>query len=136
MTINIYTDGSCFGNLKGGWAYVIVVGEDYIIEDSGRCVKNPTNNRMELMAILKALKKIIDLNLNSYNNTIYTDSRYSISVLKGNSSYTINNDLISEIKQLLKYVNVNFHWVKAHIGNPWNELVDTMSRNKAKSKIL
>ena len=55
--ITIYTDGSCLGNPgKGGWAAIILIEEKKIKIKGGK--KNTTNNQMELMAPIQALKKI------------------------------------------------------------------------------
>jgi len=129
--INIYTDGSCIGQ-KGGWAYIIINDEENIISNSGRVPKNATNNRMELTACLKAIEKIIELKLNGKKITIFTDSQYVITVLSCKKQFTINEDLITKIRDILHLVDLQFKWVKAHSGNFFNESVDIMAKNKAK----
>ena len=58
MKLKIYTDGACSGNPgKGGWA-AIILDDDTIQSSISGSVKNTTNNRMELMAPIMALKKI------------------------------------------------------------------------------
>ena len=72
MKYKIYTDGACSGNPgPGGWGAVIFDQEDNQKNISGS-EKNTTNNRMELLAAIMALKKI---KTNS-EITIYTDSIY------------------------------------------------------------
>ena len=72
MKIKIYTDGACSGNPgKGGWAAIIIDGNTNQTGISGS-EKNTTNNRMELMAPIMALKKIEKKS----EITIYTDSKY------------------------------------------------------------
>ena len=69
--IKIYTDGSCLGNPgNGGWAAIIFIGKKKISLKGSK--KNTTNNQMELLAPIKALKKIpIDEKIE-----IFTDSKY------------------------------------------------------------
>ena len=72
MKLKIYTDGACSGNPgKGGWA-AIILDDDTIQSSISGSVKNTTNNRMELMAPIMALKKIKKRS----EITIITDSRY------------------------------------------------------------
>ena len=69
--IKVYTDGSCIGNPgNGGWAAIIIKdGKKTQIKGSK---KNTTNNQMELLAPIKALKKI----LKGSKVQIFTDSKY------------------------------------------------------------
>ena len=69
--IKIYTDGSCLGNPgKGGWAAIIFIDGKKIKIKGGK--KNTTNNKMELLAPIQALKKISV----GKKIEIYTDSKY------------------------------------------------------------
>ena len=71
MTIKIYTDGSCIGNPgKGGWAAIIISGGKKIKIKGSK--KDTTNNQMELLAPIKALKKIPK----DSKVQIFTDSKY------------------------------------------------------------
>lgn len=135
MTIIIYTDGACSGNPgPGGWgAYLKWNGHEK--ELSGGEVET-TNNRMEMMAVIKALealKKNSDVHL-------YTDSKY---VLQGatewlagwkargwkgaNKKPVKNQDLWEQIDSLLKQHSVQFYWVKGHSGDENNERVDKLA---------
>ena len=72
MELKIYTDGACSGNPgKGGWAAIILDKETIKFNISGN-EKNTTNNRMELMAPIMALKKI----KKKSEIIIFTDSNY------------------------------------------------------------
>ena len=72
MKYTIYTDGACSGNPgKGGWAAIILDIDTNQTDISGS-QKNTTNNRMELLAPIMALKKI----KKGSEVTIYTDSKY------------------------------------------------------------
>ena len=137
--IKIYTDGSCLKNPgNGGWAAII--NDDGDIKRVSGSEKNTTNNRMELMAPLNALKGM-DPNKEI---EIYTDSQYVklgitewINTWLKNSWKTSkkedvkNKDLWVELYNLNKSLNVKWNWVKAHAGNPMNEEVDLMAKKAA-----
>ena len=137
--IKIYTDGSCLKNPgNGGWA-AIICSKDEIKKISGS-EKNTTNNRMELLAPINALKEI------SANSeiSIFTDSQYvKLGITEWIKKWVINNwqtskkedvknkDLWIELYNLNKSLNIKWIWVKAHAGNPANEEVDLMAKNAA-----
>ena len=137
--ITIYTDGSCLINPgNGGWA-AIINDEKEIRKISGS-EKNTTNNRMELLAPINALK---ETNAKS-KITIYTDSKYvKLGITEWINKWIINNwqtskkedvknkDLWVELYNLDKSLNVKWYWVKAHAGNPMNEEVDLMAKKAA-----
>jgi len=69
--IKIYTDGSCLKNPgNGGWAAIININDE--IKKISGSVKDTTNNKMELMAPIKALQEIKE----QQPIEIYTDSQY------------------------------------------------------------
>ena len=137
--IEIYTDGSCLTNPgNGGWAAII--NQDGKIEKISGNEKNTTNNRMELMAPIKALKQI---NINS-KIEIYPDSQYvKLGITQWINKWVNNNwqtskkedvknkDLWLELYNLNKSLDVNWNWVKAHAGNPLNEEVDMLAKEAA-----
>ena len=137
--IEIYTDGSCLTNPgNGGWAAIII--EDEKIKKISGNEKNTTNNRMELLAPINALK---EMNASS-QITIYTDSQYvKLGITEWIKKWIINNwqtskkedvknkDLWVELYNLNKSLNVKWNWVKAHAGNPMNEEVDLMAKKAA-----
>lgn len=130
--MEVYTDGSCLGNPgPGGWALWI---PDLNATKSGGDPRT-TNNRMELTAIIQALKhyKI---------KTVYTDSVYCKNGItkwcekwKRNGWKTAkgdevkNRDLWEQLVDLSE--DVEFRWVKAHAKNPHNNKVDLMAREEA-----
>ena len=137
--IKIYTDGSCLKNTgNGGWAAII--NDDGDIKRVSGSEKNTTNNRMELMAPIYALKGMdTDKEIE-----IYTDSQYVklgitewINTWLKNSWKTSkkedvkNKDLWIELYNLKKLLNVKWNWVKAHAGNPLNEEVDLLAKKAA-----
>ena len=137
--IKIYTDGSCLENPgNGGWA-AIINDKGNIIKVTGS-EKNTTNNRMELMAPIKALKNI---NSNDEIN-IYTDSQYvKLGITEWINTWIRNNwqttkkedvknkDLWIELYNLNNSLNVKWNWVKAHAGDPLNEEVDLLAKKAA-----
>ena len=137
--IKIYTDGSCLGNPgNGGWAAIIFIGKKKIALKGSK--KNTTNNQMELLAPIKALKKIpIDEKIE-----IFTDSKYLklgitewIFKWKKNGWKTSNKkkvknlELWKELDNLVDKYQIKWSWVKAHSGNKNNEEVDLLARNAA-----
>ncbi len=137
--IKIYTDGSCLSNPgNGGWAAIININGE-IKKISGN-EKNTTNNRMELMAPIKALK-----NTNSKDPIeIFTDSKYvKNGITEWINTWVLNNwktskkenvknkDLWLELHKLNQSLNVKWNWVKAHAGDPLNEEVDMLAKKAA-----
>tara|TARA_B100001057_G_C22682491_1_gene884321 strand:- start:142 stop:567 length:426 start_codon:yes stop_codon:yes gene_type:complete len=136
MKIEIYTDGACSGNPgKGGWAAVILNGKTSQSSISGG-ENNTTNNRMELMAPIMALKKIKEKN----EITIYTDSKYvKEGITEWIKKWKLNNwrnsnrkpvknkDLWIKLDNLCQKNKVNWKWVKAHAGNKMNNLADELA---------
>ena len=137
--ITIYTDGSCLTNPgNGGWA-AIINDEKEIRKISGS-EKNTTNNRMELLAPINALKDMKP----GIEIKIYTDSQYVkngitewINTWLANNWKTSkkedvkNKDLWIELYNLNKSLDVQWNWVKAHDGNPMNEEVDLLAKKAA-----
>ena len=137
--IKIYTDGSCLTNPgDGGWAAIINIDGE-IKKISGN-EKNTTNNRMELMAPINALKYI-----NSKDPIeIFTDSKYvkngitewiNTWVLNdwktSNKEDVKNKDLWIELYKLNQSLNVKWNWIKAHAGDTLNEEVDMLAKKAA-----
>ena len=139
--IKIYTDGSCLNNPgNGGWA-AIINDDGEILKISGS-EKNTTNNKMELMAPIKALQKI----KKNKEVEIYTDSKYvKLGITEWIHKWTKNNrqtskkedvknkELWIELFELTKSFEINWIWVKAHSGNLLNEEVDSLAKQAAES---
>ena len=136
MKIKIYTDGACSGNPgKGGWAAIILDSEAKQSKISGS-ESNTTNNRMELMAPIMALKRI----RNESEITIYTDSKYvkdgitewikkwKLNNWKNSNKKPVKNkDLWIKLDNSCQKHKVKWKWVKAHAGNKLNNLVDELA---------
>ena len=137
--IKIYTDGSCLKNPgNGGWAAIININGK-IKKISGN-EKNTTNNRMELMATINALKEMSTRDLIE----IFTDSKYvKNGITEWVNTWILNNwktskkedvknkDLWIELYKLNQSLNIKWNWVKAHAGDPLNEEVDKLAKKAA-----
>ena len=136
MTITIYTDGACSGNPgPGGWV-AILQWNDHEKELSGG-EDETTNNRMEMMAVIKGLEA---LKQDRAAVTLYTDSKYvmqgATEWLEGwkargwkgaNKKPVKNQDLWERIDSLIQQHSVEFIWVKGHAGHEMNERVDKLA---------
>ena len=137
--IKIYTDGSCIGNPgQGGWAAIILNdGKKTEIKGSK---KDTTNNQMELLAPIEALKKIPK----GSKVQIFTDSKYVKSGITewihnwkkngwktANKKEVSNKELWTELDQLNSEFEINWNWVKAHSTDKLNNEVDLLARDAA-----
>lgn len=136
----VYTDGSALNNPgPGGYSAIAVYGETVVKIGKGYFLT--TNNRMEIMGVIATLEEFGP----GKHFIIATDSQYTIdgctSWLKGwvrNDWQTFtgapvkNADLWKIMDELLKVNKVVFHKVKAHIGDPFNEMADTIAKQHAK----
>ncbi len=131
----IYTDGSCDPNPgPGGWAALLRSGSSEKELSGGE--RSTTNNRMELMAAIQALSALkmpcaVDL---------YTDSEY---LKRGITEWLpnwrrrnwtrkggalANVDLWQALDKALQTHQVQWHWVRGHVGHPENERVDQLAK--------
>ena len=137
--IKIYTDGSCLGNPgNGGWAAIILNdGKKTEIKGSK---SDTTNNQMELLAPIEALKKIPK----GSKVQIFTDSKYVKSGITewihnwkkngwktANKKEVSNKELWTELDQLNSEFEINWNWVKAHSTDKLNNEVDLLARDAA-----
>ena len=137
--IKIYTDGSCLENPgNGGWAAIIFMNNEKIAITGNK--KNTTNNQMELMAAIEALKKIPT----GQKVQVYTDSKYvklgitewiekwSQNNWKTSSKQKVKNlALWTELNEISKKHKIEWFWIKGHAGDPINEEVDTLAKKAA-----
>jgi len=134
-TIDIYTDGACKGNPgPGGWGALLKWGGHERELFGGEAAT--TNNRMELMAVieaLRALKRPMDV-------VVHTDSQY---VHKGITEWmrnwkargwktadrkpVKNVDLWQQLDELVAAHRVRWQWVRGHSGHPGNERADALA---------
>ncbi|MFL3023672.1 MAG: ribonuclease HI [Methylophilaceae bacterium] len=133
--IKVYTDGACKGNPgQGGWGALIL--ENDVKREIYGGESNTTNNRMELMAVIRALELLKEQN----DITVFTDSTY---VQKGISEWIINwkrngwkssnkksvknKDLWVELDNLNDLMSVKWQWIKGHAGHSGNERADYLA---------
>ena len=133
----VYTDGACLGNPgPGGWAWAVPGGE-------WACGADPdtTNNRMELQAVLEALRQI------SGPVEVVSDSTYVVNCFRdrwyegwrkrgwknSKREQVANRDLWEQVIGLYeeREPDISFRWVKGHSGNEWNEIVDQLALGAA-----
>jgi ribonuclease HI len=123
--ISVYTDGAYSSDRNiGGWAFYI---PEWNIRVGGKAA-NTTNNRMELMAVLQALKFLSELNTLE-PIVIYSDSMYVIGGLNLSWSKAKNSDLWSDISFILDLMinNITFKHVKGHDSCKENCIVDSIA---------
>ena len=136
QNVKIYTDGSSRGNPgPGGYGAILLCGPHR--KELAQGFKHTTNNRMELLGVIEALKALkrpckVDL---------YSDSQYVVQaiekkwlenwnektgkpVIKKNVK---NVDLWLKLNELLNTHKITFHWVRGHNGHPENERCDVMA---------
>lgn len=136
----IYTDGSCLGNPgTGGWAAILRY-KDYEKEIFGGFI-HTTNNRMELMAVIRALQQLKKATV----VTVYTDSKYIRDALEegwlrkwqknnwktSNKKDVKNKDLWLQLLHEITRHTVQFQWIKAHNGIAENERCDALAKQGA-----
>ena len=140
----IYTDGGCRGNPgPGGWGFLVfnpVSG--HALERCGGD-KETTNNRMEMMAAIMALKS---LKKDGIRVLLHSDSQYMIKAMtewvegwkargwKKKDGVLKNVDLLKELDALKNRFSVTWRWVKGHAGNRGNEHVDQLT-NRAMDSV-
>ena len=134
--VTIYTDGACSGNPgPGGWGAVLKYGA-HEKELSGGAAET-TNNRMELTAVIEALKLLKE----PCAVELYSDSKYVIDALekrwvygwkekgwiKSDRKPALNVDLWENLLPLIAKHEVRCHWVKGHAENEYNNRCDAMA---------
>ena len=152
-SFSIYSDGSCLKNPggPGGWAYVIIDDNHSIINKDYGSDKQTTNNKMELMGIIKALEYIINndsiFSRKTNNFIMYVDSKYVCDGIKSwikkwrmngwvtsTKKPVLNEELWRQLDEYNNEIpNKQWNWVKAHAGNKYNEIVDKLALSAAKN---
>lgn len=134
----IYTDGACSGNPgPGGWGVIIKsTGDDLELSGSEALT---TNNRMELMATIRALEHVTGTSqIKMYTDSTYVKDGVTLWLPRwlqnnwktANNKPVKNQDLWERLHQALKaHPSIAWHWVKAHDGNKDNERADFLARN-------
>ncbi len=139
--IEIFTDGSSSGNPgPGGYGVILRSGQHY--KELSEGFRKTTNNRMELLAVIKGLEAI---KIPKQNVTIFSDSKYVIDaiekrwvhgwVAKGFKDKK-NKDLWLRYLEISKLHNIKFNWVRGHNGHLENERCDELAVAAGKQKNL
>lgn len=134
--IEIYTDGACSGNPgPGGWGAILRYGK--VERELSGGEENTTNNRMELTAVISALKALKE----PCEVELYSDSKYVVEAIekgwakswrkngwkKADRKPALNSDLWAVLLDLLEVHKVRFNWVKGHNEHPENERCDALA---------
>jgi ribonuclease HI len=139
--IEIFTDGASSGNPgPGGYGVILRSGKYY--KELSEGFRKTTNNRMELLAVIKALEA-----LKNPNQTviIYSDSKYVIDAIDKKWVYgwlqkgfkdKKNKDLWLRYLDISKQHNIKFVWVRGHAGHKENERCDELAVAAYKQKNL
>jgi len=144
--VTIYTDGGARYNPGPGGYGAVLIYDGEQKELSGG-YKLTTNNRMELMACIVALR---ELEYRDKPVTLYSDSSYVVNGIakgwaknwrkkgwiKSDKKLAINPDLWAELLDLVEDLNITFKWVKGHAGNPMNERCDELAVASARKSGL
>lgn len=137
-TVDIYTDGACSGN-PGSGGYGAVMLYNGARKELSEGYRRTTNNRMELLAVIKALEALKE----RCRINLYSDSKYVVDAVtkgwakkwqangwkKADKSRALNTDLWERLLALLDYHDVTFIWVKGHADNVENERCDFLARS-------
>lgn len=139
--VEIYTDGACKGNPgPGGWGALLVAGKHRKEMFGGEA--NTTNNRMELLAVIRALEALTK----PCHVVLHTDSQY---VQKGISEWihgwktrgwktaakapVKNADLWQTLDAVSQKHEIDWRWVKGHAGHDGNEAADQLANRGVES---
>ncbi len=142
----IYTDGGAINNPgPGGYGAILLI--DGRKQEYSGGFRFTTNNRMELMGAIVALK---ELQLRDSSVILYSDSSYLVNGIqkgwakswrrrgwiKSDKKPALNKDLWSELLDLIRDLDIEFRWVKGHAGNPMNERCDVLAVTSARKNGL
>ena len=134
--VMLYTDGACSGNPgPGGWGAILIYKDVEKVLSGGE--DGTTNNRMELTAVIRGLQALKE----SCIVELYSDSKYVIDALqkgwamswrangwkKADKKPALNPDLWEELLSLAEKHQLNYHWVKGHAENPYNNRCDELA---------
>lgn len=141
--ISIYTDGSLRPGNFGAYAWIMVI-DDEIRDRRVYKVYNTTINKMELSAILDALKSFKDRT----ELVIYTDSQYAKNaIVYWSKSWRKNNwltsagepvknkDLLEQILELNKHHRVTYKWIRGHASSKYNLVVDQLVQQATREMV-
>ena len=143
--ITIHTDGACIGN-PGPGGYGAVLEYQGTRKELSGGFRLTTNNRMELLAVIKALEALKE----PCQVIVYSDSRYVVDAIekgwakrwqakawmRNKKEAAINPDLWNRLLQLTEQHDVTLQWVRGHAGNVENERCDQLAVEAASRRDL
>ena len=130
--IYLYTDGAASGNPgPGGYGAVLRCGDLYKELSGGFSLT--TNNRMELLALIKGLEAI---RWKGAQVKVFSDSTYVVNTITKGWKRKKNQDLWSRYDSLAPDFDLSLTWVKGHAGHPENERCDALAVNAYKEGVL
>lgn len=135
--VELYTDGACSGNPgPGGWAYILRHPGSGSEKEGHGGEKPTTNNRMELMAVIRGLEALG----RPTRVELFSDSQYVLNGLKewmaawkkrgwktASKQPVKNQDLWMRLDELMGEHTLSFHWVRGHNDHPENERADKLA---------
>lgn len=122
-TIHLYTDGAASGNPgPGGWGAVLCCGS--LRKEMSGGFSLTTNNRMELLAVIKGLEAI---RWQGAEVEVWSDSQYVVNTITQGWKRKKNGDLWERYDVLARNFSLKFHWLKGHAGHPENERCDRLA---------
>lgn len=150
LPIKIYTDGSCHTQLRiGGWAAIVFIGEEKVILKEIVC--DTTHNRMELMAVIRAIEYVRKLDATCEAIQVLTDSQYVEKLLERGPKLRKqefltrtgnplpNADLVRKFLDLGEMMEIEFIKVKAHqkadASDNFNREVDKIVRKMLREAV-
>lgn len=149
MKIEVWTDGSAQTIDKpGGWAYVLVVDDQFHSEGSGRW-ENATNNDMELQAAIEGLSAVYKILFPPYDiseqmmavaipppvyaveTILCADSQLVLGWASGEYRFKQEDKIekYRELRLMVNKMNVQTKWIRGHSGHIWNERCDKLANN-------
>lgn len=134
--VEIFTDGACSGN-PGPGGYGVILRYKGVSKELSGGEERTTNNRMELTALLEALRQLKE----PCDIDLFSDSQYVINGLekgwakgwrargwkKADKSPALNPDLWGALLEESAKHTIHYHWLKGHAGHPENERCDQMA---------
>lgn len=128
--ITVYTDGSALSNGRPGsgcgWACKLIYKGQARMKSGGAI--GETNNRMEMQAVLEAMKSITNKTIPV---EVYSDSNYVVETMNGHFAMKKNRDLWRKLmRERQRFTSIRFIWVKGHDKNQHNNDVDYLLRDK------
>ncbi len=141
--VTIYTDGSCSGNPgPGGWGAILIYNG--IEKELCGGEIHTTNNRMEMLAAIKAIESLkMPCMIELFTDSTYLRNGVTLWIKNwqeknwktANKKEVKNVDLWQELVLLTNDHKINWHWVKSHNGDKYNEMADILAV-KARDEIM